>query len=160
MKKIAILLFVLVAGVFQAEAQERKLLTAGTDVPVIAAQSINAYDLKEGQMIELVTAEDVNLQSGETAIPKGSLVSARVRTSLKQRFLANEKKRIIIDIKCVELPSGAKVPLCNGVFSFTAGKDTGDLDAVPLKYAGSKKYLIPTDYVMHAKVEVSQGISK
>ena len=160
MKKIAFILIAIVAGVFQAEAQERKLLTAGTDVPVVATEGINAYILKEGQMIEFATADDVKLESGEIAIPKGSQVSARVRTSLKQRFLANQKKRIIIDIKDVKLPNGKKVALTNGVASFTVSKDTGDLDAVPLKIASSNKYLIPTDYVMHAKVDVSMDISK
>ena len=160
MKKLAFLLIALVSGIYQAEAQSKLLLTAGTDVPVVAAQEINAKELKESQMIELVTAEDVKLESGEIAIPKGSQVTARVRTSLNQRVLANQKRRLIIDIKEVKLPNGAKVPLCNGVASFTAGKSTGDLDAVPLKYASSNKLLIPTDYVMKAKVEVTQNISK
>ena len=52
MKKIAFILVALVASVFQAEAQERKLLTAGTDVPVVATEGINADVLKEGEMIE------------------------------------------------------------------------------------------------------------
>ena len=77
MKKIAFILVALVASIFQAEAQERKLLTAGTDVPVVATEGINADVLKEGQMIEMVTADDVKLESGEIAIPKGSQVSAR-----------------------------------------------------------------------------------
>ena len=160
MKKIAIVLITLMASILQAEAQEKKLLTAGTDVPVVAAESINAYDLTEGQMIELATADDVKLESGEIAIPKGSLVSARVRTSLKQRVLANQKRRVIIDIKEVKLSDGKKVALGNGVVSFTAGKHTGDLDAVPLKFVNAKKYLIPTDHVMHAKVDVSVDIGK
>lgn len=160
MKNIAILLFTLVSGVYQAEAQGKLLLTAGTDVPVVAAQEINAKELKESQMIELVTADDVKLESGEIAIPKGSQVIARVRTSLKQRVLANQKRRLIIDIKEVKLANGTKVALCNGVASFTTSKSTGDLDAVPLKYASSNKLLIPTDYVMKAKVEVTQNISK
>ena len=160
MKKLAILLFTLVSGVYQAEAQGKLLLTAGTDVPVVAAQEINAKELKESQMIELVTADDVKLESGEIAIPKGSQVIARVRTSLKQRVLANQKRRLIIDIKEVKLANGTKVALCNGVARFTTSKSTGDLDAVPLKYASSNKLLIPTDYVMKAKVEVTQNISK
>ena len=160
MKKIAFILVALVASIFQAEAQERKLLTAGTDVPVVATEGINADVLKEGEMIEMMTADDVKLESGEIAIPKGSQVSARVRTGLHQRVLTNQKRRLIIDIKEVKLPNGKKVALTNGVASFTVGKDTGDLDAVPLKYAKSKKYLIPTDYVMHAKVDVSVDISK
>ena len=160
MKKIAFVLMALLAGVFQAEAQEKKLLVAGTDVPVVVGTSINAYDLKEGQMIELYTTKDVKLESGEVAIPEHSKVLARVRTGLKQRVLVNEKRRLIIDIKNVELPNGTKVPLCNGVVSFTVSKDTGDLDAVPLTRVSSKKLIIPTDYVMHAKVEVSQNISK
>ena len=160
MKKLAFLLIALVSGVFQAEAQERKLLTAGTDVPVVATEGINAYDLKEGQTIDLVTADDVKLESGEIAIPKGSQASARVRTSLKQRFLANEKKRVVIDIKDVKLPNGKKVDLGNGVVNFTVSKNIGDLVGAPLKIVSSRKYLIPTDYVMHAKVEVSQDISK
>ena len=160
MKKLAVLLFALVSGVYQAEAQNKLLLTAGTDVPVVAAQEINAKELKESQMIELVTADDVKLESGEIAIPKGSQVLARVRTSLKQRVLANQKRRLIIDIKEVKLANGTKVALCNGVASLTTSKSTGDLDAVPLKYASSNKLLIPTDYVMKAKVEVTQNISK
>ncbi len=160
MKKIAFILIALVASVFQAEAQERKLLTAGTDVPVVAAISINANELKEGQIIELFTAEDVKLESGEVAIPERSQVSARVRTGLHQRVLANQKRRLIIDIKDVTLPNGKKVALCDGVVSFTTSKSTGDLDAVPLKRVSSKQLIIPTDYVMHAKVEVSQDISK
>ena len=158
MKKIAFLLMALVAGVAQADAQ--KYLTAGTEVPVVATQDINAYDLKEGQMIELATADDVKLESGEIAIPKGSQVSARVRTSLKQRVLANQKRRLIIDVKEVKMPNGATVPLCNGVASFTTSKKTGDLEAVPLKYVSSQKLMIPTDYVIRAKVEVTQNISK
>ena len=158
MKKIAFLLMALVAGVTQADAQ--KYLTAGTEVPVVATQDINAYDLKEGQMIELATADDVKLESGEIAIPKGSQVSARVRTSLKQRVLANQKRRLIIDVKEVKMPNGATVPLCNGVASFTTSKKTGDLEAVPLKYVSSQKLMIPTDYVIRAKVEVTQNISK
>ena len=158
MKKIAFLLMALVAGVTQADAQ--KYLTAGTEVPVVATQDINAYDLKEGQMIELATADDVKLESGEIAIPKGSLVSARVRTSLKQRVLANQKRRLIIDVKEVKMPNGATVPLCNGVASFTTSKKTGDLEAVPLKYVSSQRLMIPTDYVIRAKVEVTQNISK
>jgi len=158
MKKIAFLLMALVAGVTQADAQ--KYLTAGTEVPVVAVQDINAYDLKEGQMIELATADDVKLESGEIAIPKGSQVSARVRTSLKQRVLANQKKRLIIDVKEVKMPNGTTVPLCNGVASFTTSKKTGDLEAAPLKYVSSQKLMIPTDYVIRAKVEVTQNISK
>ena len=158
MKKIAFLLMALMAGVTQADAQ--KYLTAGTEVPVVAVQDINAYDLKEGQMIELATADDVKLESGEIAIPKGSQVSARVRTSLKQRVLANQKRRLIIDVKEVKMPNGATVPLCNGVASFTTSKKTGDLEAVPLKYVSSQKLMIPTDYVIRAKVEVTQNISK
>ena len=158
MKKIAFLLMALVAGVAQADAQ--KYLTAGTEVPVVATQDINAYDLKEGQMIELATADDVKLESGEIAIPKGSQVSARVRTSLKQRVLANQKRRLIIDVKEVKMPNGATVPLCNGVASFTTSKKTGDLEAVPLKYVSSQRLMIPTDYVIRAKVEVTQNISK
>ena len=158
MKKIAFLLMALVAGVTQADAQ--KYLTAGTEVPVVATQDINAYDLKEGQMIELATADDVKLESGEIAIPKGSQVSARVRTSLKQRVLANQKRRLIIDVKEVKMPNGATVPLCNGVASFTTSKKTGDLEAVPLKYVSSQRLMIPTDYVIRAKVEVTQNISK
>ena len=158
MKKIAFLLMALVAGVTQADAQ--KYLTAGTEVPVVATQDINAYDLKEGQMIELATADDVKLESGEIAIPKGSQVSARVRTSLKQRVLANQKRRLIIDVKEVKMPNGATVPLCNGVASFTTSKKTGDLEAVPLKYVSSQKLMIPTDYVIRTKVEVTQNISK
>ena len=159
MKKLAFAFITLMASVFHAEAQERKLLTAGTDVPVVATEGINADVLKEGQMIEMVTADDVKLESGEIAIPKGSQVSVRVRTGLHQRVLANQKRRLIIDIKDVKLPNGKKVALTNGVASFTVRKETGDLDAVPLKYV-SKKYLIPTDYVMHAKVDVSMDISK
>lgn len=160
MKKIAFILIALVASVFQTNAQDKKLLVAGTDVPVVAVTSINANELKEGQMIELATADDVKLESGEIAIPKGSQVSARVRTSLKQRFLVNEKKRIVIDIKEVKLPNGKKVALGNGVVNFTVSKNIGDMVGAPLKIVSSKKYLIPTDYVMHAKVEVSQDISK
>lgn len=159
MKKLALFLIALVSGVYQAEAQGKLLLTAGTDVPVVAEQEINARELKESQIIELVTAADVKSESGGIAIPKGSQVLARVRTSLKQRVLANQKRRLIIDIKEVKLPNGAKVPLCNGVASFTTGKNTGDLDAVPLKYVSSNKLLIPTNYVMKAKVEVTQNIS-
>lgn len=158
MKKIAFLLMALVTGVTQADAQ--KYLTAGTEVPVVATQDINAYDLKEGQMIELATADDVKLESGEIAIPKGSLVSARVRTSLKQRVLANQKRRLIIDVKEVKMPNGATVPLCNGVASFTTSKKTGDLEAAPLKSVSSQRLMIPTDYVIRAKVEVTQNISK
>jgi hypothetical protein len=102
----------------------------------------------------------VKLESGEIAIPKGSQVSARVRTSLKQRVLANQKRRLIIDVKEVKMPNGATVPLCNGVASFTTSKKTGDLEAAPLKYVSSQKLMIPTDYVIHAKVEVTQNISK
>ena len=46
------------------------------------------------------------------------------------------------------------------VVSFTSGKSTGDLKAVPLQYKSKKGLLIPTDYVMHAKVDVSVDISK
>ena len=160
MKKIASLLIALMAELCQASAQDKHFLTAGTEVPVVAAQDINANDLKEGQTIELVTAYDVKLESGEVAIPKGSQVSARVRTSLKQRVLTNQKRRLIIDVKEVKLPNGTTVPLCNGVASFTTSRKTGDLDAVPLKYVSSSKLLIPTDHVIHAKVEVSQNINK
>lgn len=160
MKKSLFLLIALLAGTFQAEAQDRKLLTAGTDVPIVCEQTINANELKESQIIELVTADDVKLESGEVAIPKGSKVSARVRTGLHQRVLTNEKRRLIIDIKDVTLPNGKKVALGNGVVSFTSGKSTGDLKAVPLQYKSKKGLLIPTDYVMHAKVDVSVDISK
>ena len=159
MKK-TFLLITLMAGFFHAEAQEKQLLIAGTDVHVIATQNIYAYELKEGQMIDLETADDVKLESGEIAIPKGSHVSARVRTSLKQRVLANQKRRLIIDIKDVKLPNGTEVALSNGVVSFTTSKRTGDLDAVPLITGSSRKLQIPTNHVMKAKVEVSMDISK
>lgn len=160
MKKTAFLLIALLAGFCQANAQDKQLLAAGTEVPVVAAQDINAYDLKEGQTIDLVTADDVKLESGEVAIPKGSQVSARVRTSLQQRVLANQKRRLIIDVKEVKLPDGTTVPLCNGVASFTTSRNTADLDAVPLKLVSSSKLLIPTNHVIRAKVEVSQNIGK
>ncbi|MBQ2211153.1 MAG: hypothetical protein II404_14550 [Prevotella sp.] len=160
MRKTIFLLVALVSAVIQSEAQNKKLLVAGTDVPVVAEKDINASELKEGQTIELVTADDVKVESGEVVIPKGSSVTARVRTSLKQRFLANQKKRLIIDIKEVKLPNGKSVALCNGVTSFTVSRSTGDLEAAPLKIAATNKYLIPTDYVIHAKVEVSLDISK
>lgn len=150
----------LMAGFLQAEAQRIQLLIAGTDVPVIATQSINAYELREGQMIDLATADDVKLESGEVAIPKGSHVSARVRTSLKQRVLANQKRRLIIDIKDVKLPNGTKIALSDGVVNFTTNKRIGDIDAIPLTTGISKKLQIPTNRVMHAKVEVSLDISK
>jgi hypothetical protein len=74
--------------------------------------------------------------------------------------LANQKKRLIIDVKEVKMPNGTTVPLCNGVASFTTSKKTGDLEAAPLKYVSSQKLMIPTDYVIRAKVEVTQNISK
>ena len=49
MKKLAFLLIALVSGIYQAEAQSKLLLTAGTDVPVVAAQEINAKELKESR---------------------------------------------------------------------------------------------------------------
>ena len=160
MKHTVLVLFALIIGIFQAQAQKKMLLAAGTDVPVVSELTTNAFDLTEGQMIELKTASAVTAESGEVLIPEGSLVMARVRTGLKQRILANQKRRLIIDIEHVLLPDGKKVPLCDGVFSFTVYKNTGDLDAVPLKQISSKNMQIPTDYVMHAKVEVSQTIYK
>ena len=85
---------------------------------------------------------------------------ARVRTGLKQRILVDQRRRLIIDIKSVLLPDGTKVALCDGVASFTVYRNTGDLDAVPLKEISARNMQIPTDHVMHAKVEVSQTIYK
>ena len=160
MKYTVLVLFALITGIFQAHAQKKILLAAGTDVPVVSELTTNAYDLKEGQMIELKTASAVTAESGEVLIPEGSRVMARVRTGLKQRVLFNEKRRLIIDIKSVQLPDGTKVPLYDGVASFTVYKNTGDLDAVPLKEVSTKNMQIPTDHVMHAKVDVSQTIYK
>jgi hypothetical protein len=158
--KYILVLFALMTGIFQAQAQKKILLEAGTDVPVVSALTTNAFDLKEGQMIELKTASAVTAESGEVLIPEGSRVMARVRTGLKQRILVDQRRRLIIDIKSVLLPDGTKVALCDGVASFTVYRNTGDLDAVPLKEISARNMQIPTDYVMHAKVEVSQTIYK
>ena len=158
--KYILVLFALMTGIFQAHAQKKILLAAGTDVPVVSELTTNAYDLKEGQMIELKTASAVTAESGEVLIPEGSRVMARVRTGLKQRILVDQRRRLIIDIKSVLLPDGTKVALCDGVASFTVYRNTGDLDAVPLKEISARNMQIPTDYVMHAKVEVSQTIYK
>jgi sulfate adenylyltransferase subunit 1 (EFTu-like GTPase family) len=72
MRKTIFLLVALVSAVIQSEAQNKKLLMAGTDVPVVAEKDIKASELKEGQTIELVTADDVKVESGEVVIPKGS----------------------------------------------------------------------------------------
>lgn len=159
MKRYIFAMLVFMTGCLTTQAQD-KLLPAGTDIPVVAEQQINAYELTEGQMIELRTASDVKLASGEIAIPKGSLVNARVRTGLHQRVLANQKRRLIIDLQEVVLANGEKIALSNGVASFTTGKSTGGLKATRLRYISPSKYLIPTDYVMHAKVDVSHVINK
>jgi len=159
MKRTIIFLIAFISGYVYTEAQIKYLLIAGTEVPVTASRSIDAYELKEGQIIGLVTANDVKTGTGKIVIPKGSQVTARVRTSLKQRVLANQKRRLIIDIKDVKLANGVIIPLCDGVASFTTSRNTGDIDAVPLKYDSSGKLLIPTDYVIHAKVEVTQNLS-
>lgn len=158
--KYILVLFALMTGIFQAHAQKKILLEAGTDVPVVSELTTNAFDLKEGQMIELKTASAVTAESGEVLIPEGSRVMARVRTGLKQRILVDQRRRLIIDIKSVLLPDGTKVALCDGVASFTVYRNTGDLDAVPLKEISARNMQIPTDHVMHAKVEVSQTIYK
>ncbi len=151
---------VLMAGVFHTQAQNKVLLPAGTDVPVVVEKEYDAYKLKEGQMIELCTAEDVKTQTDEVVIPKGTPVFAKVRTGLKQRVQVNQKRRLIIDIKEVRLSDDTKIPLCNGIVSFTVSQITGDLDAVPLKYSKGNLLIIPLGHVMKAKVEVSQNIGK
>ena len=160
MKKVIIALLVFMAGAIPSQAQNKMLLAAGTDVPVVVEKEYDAYKLKEGQMIGLCTAEDVKTEADEVVIPKGSSVYAKVRTGLKQRVLVDQKRRLIIDIKEVRLSDGTKIPLCNGVVSFTVSQITGDLDAVPLKYSKAKVLIIPLGHVMTAKVEVSQNISK
>ena len=160
MRKTVLALFAIMASVFPTQAQNQLLLPLGTEVPVVVDREINAYDLKEGQMIELTTAADVKAQTGEVLIPKGSPVAVRVRTGLKQRVLANQKRRLIIDIKEVRLTDGTKIPLYDGVVSFTARSNTGDLDATPLKFVNGHTLLIPMGHVMTAKVEVSQNIRK
>ena len=160
MKKTILILFALIAGLFQAQAQEKVLLESGTELSIVADKSYNAYELEEGQTIELKTSKPVATAAGEILIPEGALVNARVRTGLHQRVLANQKRRLIIDIKEVVLPDGSKVALCDGVFSFTVSPRASDLDAVPLKYISSSNMQIPMDYVMHAKVEVSKTIMK
>lgn len=160
MRKALFVLFILMAGVCQAQTQDKLMLLSGTDVPVVLEQTICAHDLKESQMIELQTADDVKSKEGEVVIPKGSRALARVRTGLKQRVLTNQKRRLIIDIKEVQLPDGTKVALCDGVISFTTNRNTGDLSAVPLVRDNKNIYYVPTGYVMHAKVEVTQIITK
>ena len=159
MKRYFLSMLMVLTCALSAQAQE-KLIPMGTDVPVVAEQQINAYELTEGQIIELRTASDVKLSTGEIAIPKGSLVNARVRTGLHQRVLANQKRRLIIELQEVVLANGDKIALSNGVASFTTGKSTGGLKATHLRYVSPSKYLIPTDYVMHAKVDVSYQLEK
>ena len=159
MKKTILVLFALIAGL-QAQAQEKYWLESGTELSVVADKAYNAYELTEGQTIELKTCKPVATKDGVILVPEGSVVNAHVRTGLHQRVLANQKRRLIIDLKEVVLDDGTKIALCDGVCSFTVSPRHSDLNAVPLKFISSSNMQIPTDCVMHAKVEVSKAITK
>lgn len=121
-----------------------------------------ASDLTEGQTIHLSTIRDVVAETGDVVIPKGSLVMARVVTALRSK-LAGTKGRLTIDIKEVYLPSGIKVPLCDGTIYFVGKNRTGVVSVgaalfAPIIFISGTKAVLPANYEMYPKVEVSQYI--
>lgn len=144
-------------------AQKKVLLTAGTVVPVVSEKEIAAAELTEGQIIELKTARNVTSETGEVVIPKGSLAQARVIKAQRSK-LAGTKGRLTINIDEVYLPNGVRVPLCDGTIFFTGKNRTAIVGvaaavvAAPLIFISGSKAILPADYEMHPKVEVSQYI--
>lgn len=144
-------------------AQKKVLLTAGTIVPVVSEKEIAAAELTEGQTIELKTVRDVTSETGEVVIPKGSLALARVFKAQRSK-LAGTKGRLTIDINEVYLPNGIRVPLCDGTIFFTGKNRTAIVGvaaavvAAPLVFIPGSKAILPADFEMHPKVEVSQYV--
>ena len=155
MRSFCLILCTFFASFLYAQDDEKVILEAGTVVPVIAGQQINVHELEDGTTIDLVTARAVVVDKGKIAIPIGSRVVARVRTTLRDR-VPTVSRRVIIDIQKVVLEDGRTIPLYDGVISFTPRTINPERELVPLKVVSPKKAYIPTDYEMQPKVEVTQ----
>lgn len=144
-------------------AQKKVLLTSGTIVPVVCEKEISASELTEGQTIDLKTVRDVVSETGEVVIPQGSLAIAKVYKAQRSK-IAGTKGRLTINIKEVYLPNGARVPLCDGTIYFTGKNRTAVVSvaaaviATPLILIPGSKAILPANYEMHPKVEVSQYV--
>lgn len=157
MRNTVLLVFSILTMLAYGQSGEKVMLEAGTIVPVIANQEINVHQLKNGDIIDLVTARAVVVKGGKIAIPINARVEARVRTTLRD-YVPQVSRRVIIDIQKVVLEKGKVIPLTDGVISFTPRTVKPERELVPLRVVSPKKAFIPTDYEMQPKVEVTQTL--
>lgn len=155
MRNTVLFVFSLLTLLVYGQSGRKMTLEAGTVVPVIANQEINVHQLKNGDIINLVTARAVVVEGGKVAIPMNARVEARVRTTLRD-YVPQVSRRVIIDIQKVVLENGKVIPLTDGVISFTPRTVRPERELVPLRVISPKCALIPTDYEMQPKVDVTQ----
>ena len=67
MRNTVLLVFSILTMLAYGQSGEKVMLEAGTIVPVIANQEINVHQLKNGDIIDLVTARAVVVKGGKIA---------------------------------------------------------------------------------------------
>lgn len=87
-----------------AIAQDKVLIKAGTIVSLQAAQTVNAADLNEGQVVDFVTVSPLAVE-GKTIFERGTIVKGKV-VEARKSTIAGTKGRLVISIQKMTLPNG------------------------------------------------------
>ena len=140
----------------------RKVIKAGTIVPLQSVNQVKAADVDEGQTVDFRVTQDI-MVDGKCVIPRGYLVKGKVTEACKSS-LAGTKGRLVINISSMNLPSGEPVFFTNTDVRIN-GKNRTPLAVVtgillwPCIFIPGSKAVMPAGYDVQATVASNTTVS-